>query len=60
MSKWIANSYDVYIWDHELERWESHAEGVMKWGLRRVFRELRNDGWSSLSVLVESHYEVEV
>jgi hypothetical protein len=48
----MATTYGVFVWDHEAECWEPRHEGVSKWGLRPIIRELRSEGWSSVSVLI--------
>lgn len=52
-------TYRAYTWDHEANRgrgaWDNppRYQGVTKWGLRQVIRDLRAGGWSNVSVLIE-------
>lgn len=45
--------YEASVWDHEGQRWERRYQGVAKWGLRQVIQELRDEGWSFVSVLIQ-------
>lgn len=49
----MLGTYSASIWDHEDQCWEQRYSGITKWGLRQVIRELRDEGWSDVSALIE-------
>lgn len=48
--------YDVFTSNAPVEPdeddWQIFAEGVTKWALRRVMKQLYRDGWDRVSILV--------
>jgi hypothetical protein len=54
----MLDTYCICVWDVDTGRWEERSSGVTRAQLRDEIRELRREGWTSVSVLIEREYSL--